>query len=123
MTGIRAANRFSYFAAAAAAASRSSTQSSGGWDDVVDPKSPVTQVLEEDDEEEGKDPSPGVVVQVPSKKGTEKEEKEEEGEGEDVGQDDIMPGSFEPAHREPSLPWTEVVGKNINDFLTLLHVK
>jgi len=82
-------------------------------------------VLEEDDEEEGKDPSPGVVVQVPSKKGTEKEEKEEkEEEGEeDVGQDDIMPGSFEPAHREPSFPWTEVVGKNINDFLTLLHVR
>ena len=79
-------------------------------------------MLEEDDEEEGKDPSTGVVAQVPSKKGTEKEEKEE-GEGEDVGQDDIMPGSFEPAHREPSFPWTEVVGKNINDFLTLLHVK
>jgi len=42
---------------------------------------------------------------------------------EDLGQDDIIPGFFEPAHREPSLPWTEVVGKNINDFLTLLHVK
>ena len=40
LTGIRAANRFSYFAAAA---SRSSTQSSGGWDDVVDPNPPVTQ--------------------------------------------------------------------------------
>ena len=91
MTGIRAANRFSYFAAAAA--SRTSTQSSGGWDDVVDQNPPVTQVLEEKEEEE------------------------------DTGQDDIMPGSFEPAHREPSLPWTEVVSKNLGDFLTLLHVK
>ena len=63
MTSIRAANRFSYFAAAAA--SRTSTQSSGGWDDV-------TQVLEE------KDPSPGVIAQVPLKEGAEKEEKEEE---------------------------------------------
>ena len=24
-----------------------------------------------------------------------------------------MPGCFEPVHREPSLPWTEVVGKNL----------
>ena len=46
LTGIRAANRFSYFAAAAAAASRSSTQSSGGWDDIVDPNPPVTQLSE-----------------------------------------------------------------------------
>jgi len=112
LTGIRAANRFSYFAAAAAAAaSRTSTQSSGGWDDVVDQNPPVTQVLEE------KDPSPGVVAQVPEK------EKEEKEEAEDTGQDDIMPGSFEPAHREPSLPWTEVVSKNLDDFLTFLHVK
>ena len=94
MTGIRAANRFSYFAAAA---SRTSTQSSGGWDDVIDPNSPVIQLLEEKEKE--------------------KEEKE------DTGQDDIMPGSFEPAHREPSLPWTEVVSKNLDDFLTFLHVK
>ena len=93
LTGIRAANRFSYFAAAAAA-SRTSTQSSGGWDDVVDQNPPVTQVLEKEKEEE-----------------------------EDTGQDDIMPGSFEPAHREPSLPWTEVVSKNLDDFLTFLHVK
>ena len=93
MTGIRAANRFSYFAATAAA-SRTSTQSSGGWDDVVDQNLPVTQVLEKEKEEE-----------------------------EDTGQDDIMPGSFEPAHREPSLPWTEVVSKNLDDFLTFLHVK
>jgi len=92
LTGIRAANRFSYFAAAAA--SRTSTQSSGGWDDVVDQNPPVTQVLEKEKEEE-----------------------------EDTGQDDIMPGSFEPAHREPSLPWTEVVSKNLDDFLTFLHVK
>jgi len=94
LTGIRAANRFSYFAAAAAA-SRTSTQSSGVWDDVVDLNSYVTQLLEE-------------------------KEKEEE---EDTGQDDIMPGSFEPAHREPSFPWTEVVSKNLGDFLTFLHVK
>ena len=67
------------------------------------------------EEKEGQDLSPGVVAQVPSKKGAEKEE--------DFGQDDIMPGSFEPGHREPSLPWTEVVGKNLDDFLTLLHVK
>ena len=66
---------------------------------------------------EEKDPSPGVVAQVLSKEGAEKEEEE------DTGQDDIMPGSFEPAHREPSLPWTEVVRKNLDDFLTFLHVK
>jgi len=66
---------------------------------------------------EEKDPSPGVVAQVPSKEEAEKEEEE------DIGQDDIMPGSFELAHREPSLPWTEVVSKNLDDFLTLLHVK
>ena len=120
LTGIRAANRFSYFAAAAAAAaSRTSTQSSGGWDDVIDQNPPVTQVLEE------KDPSSGVVAQVPSKEEAKEEAKEEEAakEEEDLGSDDIMPGSFEPAHREPSLPWTEVVGKNLDDFLTLLHVK
>ena len=46
--------------------------------------------------------------------------KEEE---ENLGQDDIMPGSFEHAHREPSFPWTEVVSKNLHDFLTLLHVQ
>ena len=27
-------------------------------------------------------------------------------------QGDTMPGSFEPVHREPSLPWTGVVGMN-----------
>jgi len=54
------------------------------------------------------DSSPG-ITSVPSK------EKEEEGE--------TMPGSFEPVHREPSFPWTEVVGKNLDDFLTLLRVK
>ena len=66
---------------------------------------------------EEKDPSPGVVAQVPSKEEVEKEEEE------DTGQDDIMPGSFEPVHREPLLPWTEVVSKNLDDFLTLLHLK
>jgi len=69
LTGIRAANRFSYFAAAAA--SRTSTQSSGGWDDVIDQNPSVTQVLEDQNQ------SPGVVAQVPSKEGAEKEEEED----------------------------------------------
>ena len=43
--------------------------------------------------------------------------KEEQG---DLYRGDTMSGSFEPVHRKPSFPWTEVVGK---DFLTLLHVK
>jgi len=34
-----------------------------------------------------------------------------------------MPGSFESARRDPSVPWTEVVGKNLDDFLMLLRVK
>jgi len=55
-----------------------STQSSGGWHD--------------------QESSPG-VTSVPSK---EKEEVEEVEEGE------TMPGSFEPVHRESSLPWKEV---------------
>ena len=96
LTGIRAANRFSHFGAAAAAAgSRTSTQSSGGWDD--------------------QDSSPG-VASAPSKEEVVVEEVE-------VEESEMMPGSFEPAHREPSLPWTEVVGKNLDDFLTLLRVK
>jgi len=41
----------------------------------------------------------------------------------EVEEGETMPGSFEPVHREPSLPWTEVVGKNSDDFLTLLRVK
>ena len=56
------------------------------------------------EEKEGQDPSPGVTAQVSSK---------EEGEG--VGQDDIMLGSCEPAHREPSLPWAKIAGKNLKD--------
>jgi len=56
------------------------------------------------EEKEGQDPSPGVVAHVPLKE-------EEEG----VGQDDIMLGSWELAHREPSLPWTKIAGKNLND--------
>ena len=56
------------------------------------------------EEKEGQDPSPGVTAQVSSKE-----------EGESVGQDDIMLGSCEPAHREPSLPWTKIAGKNLND--------
>jgi len=50
------------------------------------------------------DPSLGVVVQVSLKE-----------EEEDLGQGDTLPGFCEPADREPSLPWTEVVGKNLND--------
>jgi len=50
------------------------------------------------------DLSPGVVAQVSSKE-----------EEEDLGQDNILPGFCEPAHRELSLPWTEVVGENLND--------
>jgi len=49
------------------------------------------------EEKEGQDPSRGVTAQASSKE-------EEEG----VGQDDIMLGSCEPAHREPSLPWTKI---------------
>jgi len=29
----------------------------------------------------------------------------------------------ESAHQQPSIPWTEVVGKNLDDFLPLLHVE
>ena len=56
------------------------------------------------EEKEGQDPSPGVVAQVLSKE-------EEKG----VGKDDIMLGSWELAHRESSLPWTKIAGKNLND--------
>jgi len=34
----------------------------------------------------------------------------------------VKPDAFEPVHREPPLPWREVVGKNLDDFLTLLYV-
>jgi len=54
------------------------------------------------EEKEGQDPSPGVVAHVSLKE-------EEEG----VGQDNIMLGSCEPAHRAPSLPW--ITCKNMND--------
>ena len=60
------------------------------------------------------DPSRGVIIQGLS------EEEEEKG---DLNQGDTMPGSFEPAHWEPSVPLTEVVGKNLDDFLMLLCVK
>ena len=56
------------------------------------------------EEKESQDPSPDLVAQVSSK---------EEGEG--VGQDDVMLGSCEPTHREPSLPWAKIAGKNLND--------
>jgi len=42
----------------------------------------------------------------------------EEGEEEkgDLGRGDTMPGSFEPYHRELSLPYTKVVGKSKTIF-------
>jgi len=87
LTDIRAANNFSYFTATAAA-SRSSTQSSGGWNN--------------------QDPSPHIVTQAPLK---------EEGQGKgDLGRGDTMPGFFEPAYQEPSLPWTEIVRENWTVF-------
>jgi len=58
-------------------------------------------------------PNRGVVTQGLS----------EEEEKDNISQGDTMPGSFEPARRDPSVPWTEVVGKNLDDFLMLLHVK
>jgi len=63
-------------------------QSSGGWN--------------------GQDPSPRIVAQAPLK-----EEGQEKG---DLGRGDTMPGSFEPAYQEPSLPWTEIVGENWTVF-------
>jgi len=45
------------------------------------------------------DPNPVVVTQ-----GLEEEEEEKD----DLSQGDTMPGSFEPARREPSVPWTEL---------------
>jgi len=60
---------------------------------------------------------------VPSKEAEEEEEEEEDNHDHDLSQADIMPGSFEPAQRETSLPWTEVVGKKYRHFLMLLHVK
>ena len=51
-------------------------------------------------------PNPGVVTQGLS----------EEEEKDNLSQGDTMPGSFEPARRDPSVPWTEVVGKNLDDF-------
>jgi len=52
----------------------------------------------------GQDPSPRIVAQAPL---------EEKG---DLGRGDIVPGSFEPAYQEPSLPWTEIVGENWTVF-------
>ena len=56
------------------------------------------------EEKEGQDSSPGVVAHMLSKE-------EEEG----FSQDDIMLGPCKPAHQEPSLPWTKIAGKNLND--------
>ena len=60
------------------------------------------------------DPSLGVVTQgLP----------EEEEEKDYLSQGDTMPGSFQLSCREPLLPWTEVVGKDLDDYLMLLCVK
>ena len=58
-------------------------------------------------------PNPSIVNQVLLK-----EEEEEE-----LGQSNIIPDSFGPTHRELLLAWTEVVSKNLDNFLTLLCVK
>ena len=47
----------------------------------------------------------------------------EEEEKDDLGRGDTMPGFFEPAHRELLLPCTDLIGKNLDDTLTLLLVK
>jgi len=60
------------------------------------------------------DPDPHVITRALSK------EKEKD---DNLGQGGIVPYSLKPAHQEPSLPGTEVVGKYVNDFLRLLHVK
>jgi len=83
----KAANNFSYFTVTAAA-SRSSTQSSGEWNN--------------------QDSSPRIVTQASLK-----EEGQEKG---DLGRGDTMPGFFEPAYQEPSLPWIEMVGENWTVF-------
>jgi len=62
-------------------------------------------------------PNPCIVNQVLLK---EEEEGEEE---EELGQSNIIPGSFRPTHRELLLAWTEVVSKNLDNFLMLLCVK
>ena len=59
----------------------------------------------------GQDPSPRIVAQAPL---------EEKG---DLGRGDIVPGSFEPAYQEPSLPWTEISDASsckVKDPITLL---
>jgi len=74
---------------AAAAANRLSTQSSGKWH-----------------EEQGQGQR-------------QMEEQEQEQEQDDLGQGDVMPGSFEPGHEQPSL----ACKKNLDDFLTLFRIK
>jgi len=69
------ANKLSFFADTPSV-SCLSMQSSGGWND--------------------QDPSPRIVAQAPLK-----EEGQEKG---DLGRGDTMPGSFEHAYQEPSLP-------------------
>jgi len=45
-----------------------------------------------------------------------------------VKEGETMPGSFEPVHREPLLPWTEVVGKIFDassckvDYIVISHL-
>jgi len=58
-----------------------------------------------------------VVTQALSKK----EEGEEE-KNDYLDQDNSIPGSFEPTYQKLLSSWMEVVGKNLNDFLILLHV-
>jgi len=94
LTGIRTANKLSFFSDTSSV-SRLSMQSSGGWND--------------------QDPSPRIVAQAALK-----EEEQEKG---DLGRDDTMPGSFEPAYQEPSLPWTEISDASsckVKDPITLL---
>ena len=95
LTGIRAVNGFSYFVASAL--SQWNLQSSRGWNDLYLNSCVVTQALSK--------------------------EKEEEKEKNDyLGQDDSISGSFEFTYQKLLFSWIEVVGKNLNDFLTLLHV-
>ena len=35
----------------------------------------------------------------------------------------VKSSAFEPAHQQLLLPWKEVVGNNLDDFLTLLYLK
>ena len=90
MTGIKAADRFCFFATCL---SQSITQSSGGRNDM--------------------DPKTCVVTQAPLK---------EEEKKDDLGQSNTMPGSFELLIQNHRF-LADLVGKYLDDYLTLLHVK